>query len=427
MAIPGEPTLSTRIRAVSRGAGRSAVGMAAYIAGDNLTNDRTGERFDFRHRSANVEFSELMLPEGAPEWAHDRGTLWNRAAAAELRADSQEARDFRFGFSYDLTADQRRDLARQVAKHFTDQGMFADVAVHRYSATLRADDPRAAEQVGKWQAWGVPFVSAERSALLDTEHVKVTSGRDGQPGTYELFQPHCHIQLGLRPFDPASKTGFAGKTERKERVLDEAGNPVLDARGRPKERTVEKSLAREWNDQKRYEGLRGWIADLQNAALAGGGSSRRLDPRGYEIRREEALDLADAARANGREAEADRQDWRAARLLREPEPYLGAALRVKQLVEHVRDRYSQWVAVRHNNRIRPQLDELWKRDRSDFVAHAQSLIDQARRGLGFGGAAMAYAGRLTDGPGLDYAGTIEPARSNLGLIGRDEEEHDLER
>lgn len=387
MAIPTEPTLSTRIRTLSRGAGRNAPAFSAYISGTAIEpgpelqarlaeagrTDPAGP-FDFRQRAWNVEHAELVTPAGAPEWARGRQTLWNRVEAKETGANAQVARDFRFSFSYDLTAGQRRDLACQIAHRFADMGMCADMAVHRYGQRWDAADPKTAAQVGKWQAWGIPFVDATRAASLDSEHIRVTRKRDGTVKDYRLFQPHCHILLTMRPFT-ADGQGFEGKTDKRE-ALGKGSD------GKYRYRVVEKSKARQWNDQALYEPLRGEIADRQNAMLAANGSPRRIDARGYEDRRAEAVELATAAKAARQREEAARQDHRAALLLRDPQPYLGVVRRVKGMTEEVRERRSQWVAARHKNRLQPQIDELWNRNHVTFVAHAHRLLELARRHAG---------------------------------------------
>ncbi|WP_407238188.1 MobA/MobL family protein, partial [Escherichia coli] len=80
------------VKAVSRSTGRSAPGAAAYRAGDVLTDNRTGEVFDYT-RKAGVLSADIVLPEGAPDWARDRNQLWNAAEAAERRKDACVARE----------------------------------------------------------------------------------------------------------------------------------------------------------------------------------------------------------------------------------------------------------------------------------------------------------------------------------------------
>src|SRR3546814_17097017 len=70
------------VKAIGRSAGRSATAAAAYRAGVEITDERTGLVHDYT-RKQGVEHSELMLPTDAPEWAAARERLWNAAELAE--------------------------------------------------------------------------------------------------------------------------------------------------------------------------------------------------------------------------------------------------------------------------------------------------------------------------------------------------------
>ena len=72
------------IKTISRAAGRSATAAAAYRTGERITDERTGDRHDYRARRG-VESTRLILPDSAPDWAHDRAALWNAAEQAETR------------------------------------------------------------------------------------------------------------------------------------------------------------------------------------------------------------------------------------------------------------------------------------------------------------------------------------------------------
>ena len=229
MTVALEATLHTRIKPVKRSEGRNAVRSAAYRSGSLLTCERTGESWDYSNRRG-VEHTEILAPEGAPAWATDRETLWNRAENAERRKDSQVAREYEFLFSYDLTPDQRAALAREVAsEEFVARGMVADIAVHRYGRAWKAGKEGTEETISTWRAWGLPFLDEATSARSEMQHVMVTHGRDGEEKAYYLFQPHCHIQLTMRP---------------------------LSADGEKFEKKSAGSVARSWNDQASYDGIR---------------------------------------------------------------------------------------------------------------------------------------------------------------------------
>src|SRR3546814_11043516 len=80
------------VKAIGRSAGRSATAAAAYRAGVEITDERTGLVHDYT-RKQGVEHSELMLPTDAPEWAADRQRLWHGAGLAETRQNATVARE----------------------------------------------------------------------------------------------------------------------------------------------------------------------------------------------------------------------------------------------------------------------------------------------------------------------------------------------
>lgn len=118
------------VKAVSRGAGRSATGAAAYRAGVEITDERTGLVHDYTRKSG-IEHCELVLPDGAPEWAQDRAALWNAAEDAERRKDAKVAREIEVALPVELSADERRELAVGFAREVSDRyGVAVDVAIH---------------------------------------------------------------------------------------------------------------------------------------------------------------------------------------------------------------------------------------------------------------------------------------------------------
>lgn len=119
------------IKPVKRSAGRSATAAAAYRAGAEIVDQRTGEAHDYT-RKGGVVSAEIVAPADAPEWAHDRDALWNAAELAENRKNSQVAREFLVGLPHELDAEQRQQLAREFAQSLVDRYGFAvDVAIHQ--------------------------------------------------------------------------------------------------------------------------------------------------------------------------------------------------------------------------------------------------------------------------------------------------------
>ena len=119
---------------IGRSAGRSSVAAAAYRAGQDLRDDRTGLDHDFT-RKEGVLHSEIMAPADAPEWMLDRSKLWNAVEAVETRRNSQMAREFQLSLPHELGFEDNRELVRDfVQEQFVAKGMIADVSIHAPSS-----------------------------------------------------------------------------------------------------------------------------------------------------------------------------------------------------------------------------------------------------------------------------------------------------
>jgi hypothetical protein len=121
------------VKAISRSAGRSATAAAAYRAGVEITDTRTGEVHDYT-RKRGIVSADLVLPAGAPEWTADRSALWNAAEHAERRKDACVAREYEVALPSELPAAARRQLALDFAQEMADrEGCAVDVAIHEPS------------------------------------------------------------------------------------------------------------------------------------------------------------------------------------------------------------------------------------------------------------------------------------------------------
>ncbi len=115
---------------IGRSSGRSSVAAAAYRAGQELRDERTGLRHDYSRRR-DID-AWIQAPSSAPSWVYARAELWNRVEAAEQRKDAQVCREINVALPMGLGRDRQDELVRgYVAEQFTSRGMVADVAVHR--------------------------------------------------------------------------------------------------------------------------------------------------------------------------------------------------------------------------------------------------------------------------------------------------------
>jgi len=115
---------------ISRSKGRSATAASAYRTAEVIKDHRTGEVHDYS-RKGGVLHTEIIAPDNAPAWVHDRSLLWNAVEDAERRRDAQVAREVRVALPSELTTEQNADLVRAfVREQFVARGMIADVALH---------------------------------------------------------------------------------------------------------------------------------------------------------------------------------------------------------------------------------------------------------------------------------------------------------
>lgn len=168
---------------ISAGKGRSAIASAAYRSGKKLFDQKEGRSY-FYARSVMPE-SFILTPKNAPAWASDREQLWNEVERKDRRANSRYAKEFNVALPVELSKDEQKELlTKYVQENFVDEGMVADVAIHR-------DHPD---------------------------------------------NPHAHVMLTNRPFNPDGTWGLKSK---RENILDENGNKTYTGNSRfPRSRKV---------------------------------------------------------------------------------------------------------------------------------------------------------------------------------------------
>ena len=296
-----------RATMISRSHGRSVTAASAYRVAERIEDRRTGLTFDYAAKGG-VDHTEILAPDHAPDWVHDRSELWNRVEESETRKNSQVAREVRVALPDELTHAQRVALVRDYAQtQFVDRGMVADIALH---APGRAGDER---------------------------------------------NHHAHILLTTREVDA---DGFTTKN-------------------------------RDWNKVEVLEGWReAWARD-SNAALERAGVEDRVDHRTLVAQRDEALELASAARERGDEGAELHETVRAMSLDRPPLPQLslgawqlkerGIEVAAVRVWHEVKDRAAE---------VRQAVQELTGQVRDWLDRAAERVMDR----LGPGQAELALAG-----------------------------------
>ena len=215
------------ISMISRGKSKSAVASAAYISCEKITNEWDGATHDY-HNKKGLLHSEIFLPENIPINLKDRATLWNSVELNEKASNAQLARNFIIALPKELSFEENKKLITDfIQENFVSKGMIVDLAIHDES----------------------------------------------NEGNNNI---HAHIMTTLRPIN--EKGQWQAKSK-KECILDDYGNKILNKNGKPKTRKVELT---DWNDRGNAEKWRESFATLCNQYLEKNNFEKRVDHRSFE-------------------------------------------------------------------------------------------------------------------------------------------------
>ncbi|MCB1810898.1 MAG: MobA/MobL family protein [Candidatus Competibacteraceae bacterium] len=115
---------------ISRSTGRSATAAAAYRAGLDIVDERTGELHAYSRRQGVLDHA-VLTPNRAPDWAKDAVSLWNAVEQFEKRKDAQLAREIVVALPHELSLAQNRALLHAyVQDAFVARGMAVQVDIH---------------------------------------------------------------------------------------------------------------------------------------------------------------------------------------------------------------------------------------------------------------------------------------------------------
>lgn len=121
-----------RTSIVRASSGKSAVASAAYQSAEKgLYSERLGQTFSYSSKE-EVVFSEVLLPENAPDEYRDRQTLWNAVEAKENRSNSRYARQFVIATPKEWNEQETIERSRVfIQQALVSKGMCVDWAFHR--------------------------------------------------------------------------------------------------------------------------------------------------------------------------------------------------------------------------------------------------------------------------------------------------------
>lgn len=125
------------MKTVKRSMGESSVAAAAYRAGAELVDERTGEIHDYTKKSDMMD-AFFVVASGAKDI--DRNEFWNSVEKHHKRGDAVTARHFDVSIPPELNAEQRREAAAELAEFVVGEfGVGADVAMHSSRRLTKAE------------------------------------------------------------------------------------------------------------------------------------------------------------------------------------------------------------------------------------------------------------------------------------------------
>ena len=164
-------------------------------------------------------------------------------------------------------------------------------------------------------------------------------------------QPHAHVLLTLRELDPTSSTGFSANKNRDWNEPEDIREAVARARKRFNNTGLDedKAALKEVQAKRNVNVWRKAWADYGNQALADAGSAARIDHRTLK---EQGID-------------------------RPPQPFFGLARHIERAYDYLKDRLTQWVAVKKRAELYADLEHYKRTDPVKLAEFVLRLGDMA--------------------------------------------------
>lgn len=413
--------LTTHVKSISRGDGRSATAAAAYRACCEISCEREGRTHDYT-RKAGLEASEIVAPADAPAWTVDRSKLWNAAEmrerngargkrANEFKQDARPARELLFTFPAELSKSGRLNVARAIARHLAEtHGVAADFSIHQPGrdgdernhhchlmwTARRMTAKGLGEKTREWDDLkkGAALTKKLREFVAATLNQELTAERKAE-------QVHVEHRTFKARGEPLKATRHQGPTAthllRKQQMRDRKSWAHEQRANLSRQQTAERASLKGRQDfnmrlrmdaldrqqASRIAAIRERLAAEQAADRAPTGLSRAFQKLTGQAAR---FDFARAERMAGREMAAERET---AEVRREVQAERNAFER-----DQKRERDDQETTHRQQN---AQLQEAYKaRIRADRVDEQQARLAEVGRGIGQEQA----RGFERDGPGM---------------------------
>ncbi len=208
---------------ISAGKGRSAIASASYRSGEKLYSEVEGKSY-FYARDIMPE-SFILVPEHAPSWANNREKLWNEVEAKDRKVNSRYAKEFNVALPVELSVQEQKELLiAYVQENFINEGMVADIAIHRdHPGNPHAHVMLTNRHFNEDGTWGI---KSRKEYILDEHGHKTYTGTSKYPKSRKI----CLVDWDKK-----------GKVEEWRKTWAKSVNRVFEQKNMP-DRISEKTL-----------------------------------------------------------------------------------------------------------------------------------------------------------------------------------------
>ena len=253
-------------KVVSRGAGRSAVAVSAYLSCSRLYNDYDGIQHDYTKKQGLV-WQKVFLPEYAPQEWQDREKLWNAVEKVETAKDSRLAREFVVALPIELNREEQIELLQAfIREQFVSDGMCADAAIH----DTDGHNPHAhilltvrpLDEQGKWQ-----YKTEKEYLCMKNGEERGFTAAEFRTAKNDGWEKQYPYKVGKKKVYMVPSTAEAQGFVRADK------HPKSTRYGR------QNPISERWNSDEQLAAWRAAWADVTNRYLESAGREERIDHR----------------------------------------------------------------------------------------------------------------------------------------------------
>nr|WP_031944077.1 MobQ family relaxase [Tetragenococcus halophilus]BAP28992.1 nicking enzyme [Tetragenococcus halophilus]BAP29018.1 nicking enzyme [Tetragenococcus halophilus] len=233
---------------ISASDGRSAVASASYRSGEKLYNEQEGKTYFYPRNVQPDAF--ILTPEHAPEWTKNRQKLWNEVEAKDRKANSRYAKEFNVALPVELSHEEQKSLLKHyVQENFVDQGMVADIAIHRD----KQENPHAHVMLTNrpFNLDGTWSVKSKKEYLLDDQGNKTYTGNSKYPKSRKILTTDWDKKEKIAEWRHNWAETVNQKLEEKK-LPDRISEKSYQDQGIGKQATIHEGYHRGKNERKNY-------------------------------------------------------------------------------------------------------------------------------------------------------------------------------